>query len=64
MVMGNIFRSAQLEYQNPNNSSSAFEGAMFCISLSSRYADGFHWHELQQLHSANEGLHNLFLIYY
>lgn len=61
--MGNIFVSAQLGYQKPSNSSSAFEGVMFCISLSSRYVDGFHWRELQ-LHTVDEGLPNLFLTYY
>lgn len=37
-IMGNIFTSAQLGCQKPSDSSPAFEGVMFCISLSSRYS--------------------------
>lgn len=36
--LGNIFTSAQLGCQKPSNSSPAFEGVVFCISLSSRYS--------------------------
>lgn len=37
-ALGNIFTSAQLGCQKPSNSSPAFEGVMFCISLSLRYS--------------------------